>query len=132
MRGMSRRNVVMSDRSCPRSLAIACLSVALVAGCSSGGAGSGDGGKPVMLTMYTGGTGALANNFNPYSPTANIATQGMIYEPLMFFNLGRAGDVRPLLATSYDWSADGKTVTFTLRGDVTWSDGQKFTAQDVA
>ena len=122
----------MSDHSCPRSLAILCLSAALVAGCSAGGSGGSGGGKPVTLTMYTGGTGALANNFNPYSPTANVATQGMIYEPLMFFNLGRANDVRPLLATKYEWSADGKAVTFTLRGDVTWSDGQKFTAQDVA
>ena len=38
----------------------------------------------------------------------------------------------PWLATKYEWSADNKTLTFTLRNDVKWSDGQAFTAKDVA
>jgi len=35
------------------------------------------------------------------------------------------------LAASYDVSADGKTYTIKLREDVKWSDGEKFTADDV-
>ena len=42
------------------------------------------------------------------------------------------GELQPWLATKYEWSADNKTLTFTLRNDVKWSDGQAFTAEDVA
>ncbi|MBF0849007.1 ABC transporter substrate-binding protein, partial [Streptococcus danieliae] len=35
------------------------------------------------------------------------------------------------LAKSMETSADGKTVTVKLRDDVKWSDGEKFTADDV-
>jgi peptide/nickel transport system substrate-binding protein len=37
----------------------------------------------------------------------------------------------PELATSYEWSADRKSVTFRLRTDATWSDGVPITADDV-
>ena len=39
--------------------------------------------------------------------------------------------VEPSLAESWDHSDDGLTWTFDLRRDVTWHDGQPFTAQDV-
>jgi peptide/nickel transport system substrate-binding protein len=37
----------------------------------------------------------------------------------------------PMLATYYRWSADLKTLTFTIRQGVKWSDGQPFTPDDV-
>jgi peptide/nickel transport system substrate-binding protein len=37
----------------------------------------------------------------------------------------------PELATSWSWSDDGKSLTFTLRGGVKWHDGKPFTARDV-
>jgi oligopeptide transport system substrate-binding protein len=40
-------------------------------------------------------------------------------------------EIRPELATHWDVSSDGKTYTFTLRGDAVWSDGNPITAQDV-
>ncbi len=43
-----------------------------------------------------------------------------------------AGRVRPLLAESWLVSDDGREVTFRLRRDVTWHDGEPFTARDVA
>jgi peptide/nickel transport system substrate-binding protein len=35
------------------------------------------------------------------------------------------------LASSWLWSADGRTITFTLRSDIAWSDGAPVTASDV-
>jgi len=39
---------------------------------------------------------------------------------------------RPALAESWETSADGKVWTFHLRTGVTWQDGSRFTARDVA
>lgn len=38
----------------------------------------------------------------------------------------------PQLATKWEWSADGKALTITLRDDVTYHDGEKMTAESVA
>ena len=38
----------------------------------------------------------------------------------------------PLLATAWEGSEDGKTVTFSLREGVNWHDGKPFTSADVA
>jgi peptide/nickel transport system substrate-binding protein len=38
---------------------------------------------------------------------------------------------KPLLAKSYEWSPDRKTLTFHLREDAVWSDGVPVTADDV-
>ncbi|KOC89632.1 ABC transporter substrate-binding protein [Winslowiella iniecta] len=39
---------------------------------------------------------------------------------------------KPSLATRYDYSTDGKTLTFHLHPNIKWHDGQPFTAEDVA
>jgi len=43
----------------------------------------------------------------------------------------QTGSLRPGLASSWQVSADGLTLTFTLRDDVLWHDGQPFSAADV-
>jgi peptide/nickel transport system substrate-binding protein len=69
---------------------------------------------------------------SPYNPTqVNEGIEGMVYEPLLFYNLNN-GKVTDWLATSYKWSSDNKQVTFTIRQGVKWSDGKPFTASDVA
>ena len=70
--------------------------------------------------------------FNPFIAAANGNTLsfGPIYEPLVYDNL--LTDKRtPMLATDYKWSTDNKTLTFTIRSGVKWSDGQPFSAADV-
>jgi peptide/nickel transport system substrate-binding protein len=107
------------------------LSLALAAaGC--GQAQTSASGTNPLLTIYNGASGQFTLNFNPFSPVPLGPTRGMIYETLMFVNLAKAGDIRPQLAEKYDWGADGKSITFTLRKGVKWTDGQPLTADDVA
>jgi peptide/nickel transport system substrate-binding protein len=46
-------------------------------------------------------------------------------------DLDAAGKPSPVLATSWDATPDGKTITFKLREGVTWHDGKPFTSADV-
>jgi peptide/nickel transport system substrate-binding protein len=111
------------------------VAVGLLAACggSSGSgpsSGSSSSGPTGVLTVATGAT-AYPDDFNLYSPNAEDATNGMIYEPLFFYNTAKAGDIKPWLGTSYAWSAGGKTLTVQLRHNVRWSDGKPFTSKDV-
>ncbi|HKV88551.1 MAG TPA: ABC transporter substrate-binding protein [Candidatus Dormibacteraeota bacterium] len=69
-------------------------------------------------------------DFNPYNASVNGESFGIIYEPLVYDNL-LTDKKTPWLASKYDWSADGKTLTFTIRAGVQWSDGQPLSADDV-
>jgi peptide/nickel transport system substrate-binding protein len=119
-------------------LAAAALAVGgLLAACGSGGSSgssstsSSSSARGVVTGSF--GSGApFTNDFNPFSPNVQDPANGMIYEPLLFFNTAKAGSVQPWLATSYAWSNGGKSITFQLRHGVKWSDGQPFTSADVA
>ncbi len=50
-------------------------------------------------------------------------------EPLV--DLDANGQPEPMLATNWETTPDGKTITFKLRPNVTWHDGKPFTAADV-
>jgi peptide/nickel transport system substrate-binding protein len=69
--------------------------------------------------------------FSPYNPSSNFLSVGVVYETLMFVNTLQNAKVTPWLATDYAWSDNNKTLTFTLRKGVNWTDGQPFTAADV-
>ncbi|PRY38753.1 ABC transporter substrate-binding protein [Umezawaea tangerina] len=102
----------------------------VAAGCgSSTGGGSAD---AETLVVYTGQSGDYQVNFNPFSPTL-IDGPGTIFEPLFFFNNLR-GDAapKPRLGKSFSWNADGTELSVEVRGDAKWTDGQAFTAKDVA
>jgi peptide/nickel transport system substrate-binding protein len=70
--------------------------------------------------------------FNPFNPAVTLVSFGWVYEPLEFVNILKTGSVTPWLATSSAWSNNYKTLTFTIRNGVKWSDGQPFSAADVA
>jgi len=87
-----------------------------------------------------GGTLTIANvggqtwtcHFNPFNPAVNPQSLGFVYEPLVYVNLLQDQKETPMLASSYQWSADKKTIVFTIRDGVKWNDGQPFSAEDVA
>jgi peptide/nickel transport system substrate-binding protein len=67
-------------------------------------------------------------NYNPNSPKPLTAT--WLYEPLIVRN-SLTCEETPWLATKSTWEG-GTKLTFDIRDGVKWSDGQAFTAKDVA
>jgi peptide/nickel transport system substrate-binding protein len=69
---------------------------------------------------------------------AMVASNGVFFisskivEPLAEASFEAADGLAPRLATSWEGSPDGLSVTFKLREDVAWHDGKPFTAADVA
>src|SRR5450759_53369 len=73
----------------------------------------------------------FACNFNPLYPRTHYKGDNLIFEPMMVKNYKNSTFI-PWLATGYTWSDGYKTLTFTIRKGVRWSDGEPFTARDVA
>ncbi|GAA1487076.1 ABC transporter substrate-binding protein [Brachybacterium fresconis] len=98
----------------------------------TGGGGGGDQEKPILTVNATEAT--LTRNLNPHSPSVIPMVQGMIYETLFYFNPLQAIDQepQPQLGDTYAWNEDGTALTVAVRQGVTWTDGEPFTARDVA
>ena len=68
----------------------------------------------------------ITQAFNPFVPTQAIwgmGADGLIYEPLLQFDIAAPPKYYPWLATSYKWSDGGKAVTFTIRQGVKFNNG---------
>ena len=104
--------------------------VLAMTGCSSSGDNA-TSSEPDTLIAFTGASADYQINFNPFSPT-QIGGIGTIYEPLFFVTLVNTDPYTPRLGTEYTWNADGTVLSVTTRDGVLWTDGQPFTAQDVA
>ncbi len=68
------------------------------------------------------------NDMNPHLYTGSMPAQGMVYESLVE---NTPDGIKPLLAESWDISADGKNYTFHLRQGVKFHDGEPFNAEAV-
>jgi peptide/nickel transport system substrate-binding protein len=71
-------------------------------------------------------------NFNPFSESDNLLSVGFTYEPLVYVDPLNNGTTTPMLATSWTWGAGDMSLTFHIRQGVTFSNGQPFSANDVA
>jgi peptide/nickel transport system substrate-binding protein len=106
------------------------LACALALSGCSGGASGGEAGSGPLLTIPREDMGTFVRNFNPFSPNVAPMTQQAVYEPMFIYNPAD-GSTTPWLATEWTTSKNGKAVTFELRGDVLWSDGEPLVAQDI-
>jgi peptide/nickel transport system substrate-binding protein len=81
--------------------------------------------------VFTVHYGAEQRQLNPslQASTGVYIISGKIMEPLV--DLDAAGNPVGVLATSWESTPDGKTITFKLRPNVTWHDGRPFTSADV-
>ncbi|MEM7496533.1 MAG: ABC transporter substrate-binding protein [Pseudomonadota bacterium] len=93
-------------------------------------------GASAALAQKSGGTFVYLVQPEPPSLASYLSTSGpiglvapKIYDGL--FDYDNDLNIVPALATGYDVSEDGKTVTFTLREGVKWHDGEDFTSEDV-
>jgi len=104
-----------------------------------------------LALVLTGGTaaaqkaGGTLRMYNADSPPGlNIYEQATpygqgplmaVYNNLILFDQHdpqvRLESIKPDLATKWEWNEEGTALTFTLRPDVKWHDGQPFTARDV-
>lgn len=90
--------------------------------------------QPVKGGDFKTGATAEAVNLHPFLNT-DTASFGyidlLLWQPLLRYN-GDSLELEPYAADSYKESDDHKTLTFTLKSGLTWSDGKPLTANDYA
>mgnify|MGYP003724676771 CR=1 FL=1 len=105
------------------------LPVGVLGGLSGGAAAAGEG-DPARFTV------ALLNEVDSFNPFLGIEVESyemwaLTYDYLVDFSTEDLS-LQPSLATDWESSDDGLEWRFTIRDDVTWSDGEPLTADDLA
>src|SRR3984957_16514931 len=119
-----------------RALALAAtgLLAAGLAACSSSNSAPSTA-TGATLVMESSPENTITQDFNPFVSTAapqGMGATGLIYEPLYQFDLANPTIKYKWLATDYSWGPGGKSITFTIRQGVKWSNGTPMTPADVA
>jgi peptide/nickel transport system substrate-binding protein len=113
---------------------IGLLTAVLVSGlAASGAAAASQASGKLVIDNESGATWTC--QFNPFNPAVTLTAFGTVYEPLEFEDIlakSSSQQITPWLAKSSKWSNGFKTLTFTIRSGVKWSDGTPFSAADVA
>ncbi len=106
----------------------------LAAACSSSPSSTGpsSSGATGTLTIDNESGGNWTCDFNPFNLSFISFSLGTVYEPLVFVNTLQNAKEVPWLATSWTWSNGNKTLTFTIRKNVKFTNGTPLTAADVA
>ncbi|WP_395245068.1 ABC transporter substrate-binding protein [Agromyces sp. MMS24-K17] len=103
-------------------------------GCSAGGSSTeGSSGKVLVVGMPNGPQAPNQNPLATGSASLSLGYAFVVYESLMQINeLHPTDDPTPWLADSVEWNEDSTQATITPREGVKWSDGEDFTADDIA
>ncbi len=130
------KNAVHRPRRLRRLAASGALAAAVAlftgaCGSTSKPAGASSGGGPVNATFTYGTFTQVMVGWDPATDYSNeIIAMNNMYETLTRYD-SQTGQVAPLLATSWNKSADAKTWTFTIRSGVKFHSGRTMTASDV-
>lgn len=146
----SRLTTTFSRRSA-LGLGAAALSATALAACGGSTQGGGPGGETedgdtgARSTAGTidndgilriGATIATSNvfpeNFNVFGGGDSAPGNALFWETLFRISSTDGSALVPNLGKSFEYTEEGKVCTYTLRDDVTWNDGEKFTSKDVA
>ena len=120
--------------STPRRLLVGLIAALalLVSACGGGDAGSDTpsaASDPNAILRY-----AFVQNVSSFDPHRSSNAWDMVNLRLVYDQLlqeDQDGEIRPMLATSYEFTDGGKVLQLTLRDDVTFHDGTKFDASAV-
>jgi peptide/nickel transport system substrate-binding protein len=107
------------------------LLAAACTGAEGGDSGTTSGSYPRNQTLFTSGTQwGVPANWNPIMNWAYATgTVGLVYETLFLYD-PLTDEFEPWLAEKGDWTSD-TTYEVKLRDGLTWTDGEKITADDV-
>ncbi|MQA13229.1 MAG: hypothetical protein GEV09_03400 [Pseudonocardiaceae bacterium] len=114
-------------------LAVLAVLAMAASACSSGaqgGAASGTGEPDPNATFRY----VFVQDPSSFDPHTSANPWDMVFLRLVYDQLiqqGPNGELRPMLATSWEFSPDGSAVTMSLRDDVTFQDGTPFNAAAV-
>ena len=117
--------------------AAAVVTISAVAACGSGGAGTAAAGTAAAAADASGASGTLnwewelPTSWDPVTSTAgwDMHALGLVYASIT--TLDTTGTVQPGLASSWKYAPNGKSVTFTLRPGLKFSNGAPLTATSV-
>ncbi len=116
-------------RSTALASTVLVMSALALGACAGNDNNTGAAGGGTLTIQGDAGNPQLVENFNPLVIPTELHGAQLIYEPLEIRS-PIDGSYTPFLATGHTFT-NPKTLVFTLRQGVTWSDGQPFTAKDV-
>lgn len=121
------------------SMLLAMMMVLSLVACGGGEDATDEGGDDAQteLQKIDGGTFVMAIEesitttawYNVNSSTLGMQAFQPVYDPLWYVT--SSGEVKGMIAESYDLSEDGTTYTIHLRENAYWHDGEQITADDV-
>ncbi|HEY6836754.1 MAG TPA: ABC transporter substrate-binding protein [Gaiellaceae bacterium] len=115
-----------------KRLMILALVVGLAATATAcGGSKSSKSGGSTSVTISNEQGTTWTCGFSPFNASVSFLSFGTEYEELTYVDGLKSGATTPWLAKSFAWSNGNKTLTFTIRDGVKWSDGKPFSASDV-
>jgi peptide/nickel transport system substrate-binding protein len=116
-------------------VAVGIAAAIVLTGCAAGSTDSGDSEPGAALTIAKPDGAITTESNNPYlgdSSASKYAYGKVIFESLALVNPTGDLGTTPWLAESVEWNEDYTQLTAKARSGVKWSDGEDFTADDIA